>query len=537
MDKNLPKKNLYVSFTFYSMGEAVRIFYNGTIYVKYAPLTTVEAIATRGETIQFTGTSDETMRLYGKSADTVVNLEGRVVVPGFVDSHIHLDDLGSSLNHLDLRGIDSIEEMKHRIQDYGLKNPDLRVIIGTGWDQELFREGRWPNKWDIDQVENSVPVYLERYCEHAGVVNSKMLKLLSSGDFPEPIFPRTSSGDPNGVVKEEASTYFKGRALEIDGSLERSLITATHYLLSLGVTSIGFVSCGADSIDFLSREAADLGLRVRAYLREDAAVMIDRLREKVGNNHYLQINGIKLFADGALGAGTAALREPYSDDPDYGGILYLDERKLLEIFNKFGDKGVQFAVHAIGDRGIDAVIGSIALADRKKMIEPRIEHCTVLRDDQIAKLRDLNIGVSVQPAFVIDDWWVVRRLGRERSRLAYPLASLLKNEIKLGISTDSPVASPDPWLSVDAAVNRGESEKREILQYSRSEMVDLATALSLYTAGSASLIMSEEVGSLDVGKLADFVVLNKDPFDTRDLKSVRTIETVVGGKTRFKASN
>ncbi len=519
------------------MGDDVRIFYNGSIYAKYAPLTRVEAIVTRGERIQFVGTSDESMRLYGKGADGVVNLEGRVVVPGFVDSHIHLDDLGSSLNHLDLRGIASIEEMKHRIQDYRLQNPHVSVIIGTGWDQETFAEGRWPNKWDIDQVESSVPVYLERYCEHAGVVNSKMLELLRSNDFPVPVFPRTSSGDPNGIVKEEASTYFKSRALEIDGSLERSLITATRYLLSLGVTSVGFVSCGADSIEFLSREAARLGLRIWAYLREDSAAMIEGLRKKVGNNHYLQINGIKLFADGALGAGTAALREPYSDDPDYRGILYMDERKLLETFDKFGDKDVQFAVHAIGDRGIDSVIGSITLADRKKMIEPRIEHCTVLRDDQIAKLRDLNIGVSVQPAFVIDDWWAVRRLGKERSRLAYPLGSLFKNEIKLGISTDSPVASPNPWLSVVAAVNRGETEKREILQYSTIERVDLATALALYTTGSASLIMSKEVGSLDVGKFADFIVLNKDPFDTRELESVRVIETVVGGKTRFRASS
>ena len=149
------------------------------------------------------------------------------------------------------------------------------------------------------------------------------------------------------------------------------------------------------------------------------------------------------------------------------------------------------------------------------------------------KLRELKIGVSVQPAFVIEDWWAVKRLGEKRSRHSYPLASLYDTGVNMGISTDSPVEPPDPWYSLDAAVNRGEREGREILRYSEDERVSLSTALWLYTEGSAGLIMNEEVGSIEAGKFADFVIVDKDPFRTDDLRTIQTVETVVGGISRF----
>ncbi|MGC8617858.1 MAG: amidohydrolase family protein, partial [Thermoplasmata archaeon] len=174
---------------------------------------------------------------------------------------------------------------------------------------------------------------------------------------------------------------------------------------------------------------------------------------------------------------------------------------------------------------------------RDRLVEPRIEHCTVLREDHIRRLKDLNIGVSVQPAFVIDDWWAVKRLGKERSRLSYPLSTLYKSQVKIGISTDSPVEPPNPWITVDAAVNRGEREGREILNYSGDERVNLSIALFLYTEGSASLLMDRDVGSLEIGKFADFVVLDKDPFDLQDVRSVKVLETYVSGVSRFRVSD
>lgn len=514
---------------------AIKLFYNGSIYTKFDKKSPVESIVTNDDRVAFYGSSEESMKIYGTVAEQIINLEGKVVFPGFVDSHLHLDDLGSSLTHLDLRGTDSIAALKERLSNYRSRNHSARVIIGMGWDQESFSEGRWPEKSDLDEIVNDVPVFLERFCEHAGVINSRMLDSIGSVSFPEQVLPRSPNGRPNGVVKEEAATYFKEMAHDMAGNEVGNLSAASNYLLSLGVTTIGFVSCGTEYLEYLSREASKIGLRARVYLREGDVDNIEELRGRVGENSYLRINGVKLFVDGALGAATAALREPYNDSKDNRGMLLLDSGGLEEKFEKYDGKNVQFAIHAIGDRGIDAVMEAVSDFGRDRLIEPRIEHCTVLREDHIKNLDDLKIGVSTQPAFVIDDWWAVNRLGKERSRLSYPLATLYKNRLKLGISTDSPVEPPNPWFTVDAAINRGERERREILKYSGDERVDILTALYLYTTGSASLLMDSDVGSLDVGNFADFIVLDSDPFEVRDVRNVRVLETYVGGVSRFRA--
>ena len=514
---------------------AIKVFYNGSIYTKFDKKSPVESIVVKGDRITFYGTSEESMKRYATIAEQIINLGGKVVFPGFVDSHLHLDDLGSSLTYLDLRGTDSIVELKERLRSYRSRNPGARVIIGMGWDQESFSEGRWPERSDLDGIVNDVPVFLERFCEHAGVINSKMLDRLESVSFPEKVLPRSRDGRPNGIVKEEAASYFKKVAHDLIGNEVGNLSAASNYLLSLGVTSIGFVSCGTESVEYLANEASRIGIRVRAYMRQEEAGGIEEMRMRIGENSYLKINGIKLFADGALGAATAALREPYDDGKDNRGMLVMDSKSLEREFEKYDGRNVQFAMHAIGDRGIDAVIEAVSNFGRDRLIEPRIEHCTVLREDHINRLKELRIGVSTQPAFVIDDWWAVNRLGKERSRLSYPLATLQKGQLKVGLSTDCPVEPPNPWFTVDAAVNRGEREKREILKYSGEERVNILTAPYLYTTGSASLLMDSDVGSLEVGNFADFIILDSDPFELQDVRKIRVLETYVGGVSRFRA--
>ncbi len=174
--------------------------------------------------------------------------------------------------------------------------------------------------------------------------------------------------------------------------------------------------------------------------------------------------------------------------------------------------------------------------DKGSAFHPRMEHCTVLRPGQAQKIKELGIGVSVQPEFIVDDWWAENRLGPERCRMAYPLASLVRNDVKVGISTDSPVEPANPWFTVDAAVNRGRGERGGILQFSPDEALDLKSVLHLYTSGSAELLLDKDAGTLEDGKLADFVVLDIDPFETRDLKVINVLETYVGGARVFERS-
>lgn len=512
------------------------LYYNGNIYVKFNPLTKAESIVISGDRILHFGKSKDTVAAFGKKAGKTVDLQGRTVMPGFIDAHIHLDDLGNSLNFLDLRNVPSISEMKERIAKYRETKKDRKVIIGMGWDQEGFTEKRWPTRWDLDEIEPSIPVYLERFCEHAGVSNSAMLEFLDSEKFSRSVLPITDKGQLTGVVKEEANDFIRAKALAMESDLDENLVKGTEYLASLGITTIGFVHCGQRSFDALVSNRERIKIRVRAYLSEEISDRILTLRMKSGEDQFLKINGIKLFVDGALGAETAYMREPYEDDPSNRGNLHLDSARLKQIVSKYSGKDIQFAIHAIGDAAIDTIIAAFDTMKEDESYHPRIEHCTVLRPGQAEKLKRLGIGVTVQPEFVIDDWWAVNRLGIERSRMAYPLGTLVNNGIRIGLSTDSPVEPPNPWLTVDAAVNRGEKENREILKYSSNERVDINSALDLYTSGSAELILGSELGSLEVGKFADFIVLDRAPFNSLDLRSIKVIETYVGGNLVFKYS-
>lgn len=510
--------------------KSARLFLNGKIYQKFKPLSVCEAIVVRNSRILFSGPSDVVLRKYANEAESIVDLHGKSVMPGFIDAHIHLDDVGKSLNSLNLRGIESISKLKSKVAEYRINNPEAKVIIGMGWDQEIFSEGRYPNSSDIDSVVKDIPVFLERYCEHVGVVNSALLNLYSNNQFQDSFLPVNKDGNPTGLVKEEANDFFRLAAFELMGKGEAVLVDAAKHIVALGVTTIGFVSCSRRSLQFLDQNKEHIGLRVRAYLTTENREELIQLKNSVAPNAFLKVNGMKLFMDGALGGGTAYLREHYTDDPENNGFLLLERSNLTHIVEEFRNQGIQLAIHAIGDAAIDEIIRTFEPFGKEEASKHRIEHLSVLRDDQLSKLRDIGIGVAVQPEFTIDDWWVVKRLGRDRCRHTFPLGSLLSFGIRVGLSTDSPVEPVNPWLTVDAAVNRGKGENLEISPISIEEKVDLATALSAYTQGSAELVMEgETLGSLEEGKRADFIVLDKDPFSASDVRSIKVLETYIGG--------
>lgn len=511
----------------------LKIFYNGNVYVSYKPLTKAESLVIgHGKVISY-GSNEESLKKYGNAAE-LIDVHGKTVLPGFVDSHVHLDDIGGSLNFLNLRDVSSIDDLKSRLAEYRVSNSRKRVFIGMGWDQEKFKEKRWPCASDLDSVEKDNPVFLERYCEHAAVANSKMLEMAGEVSFSESIFPRDKKGVPLGIVKEKAYDYFKEKALEISNSLEENLLKACDFMVQNGVTSTGFVSCSEEVADAIGKDRRLIKPRIRIYLNHEHIDHFEEIRNRTGVDDHIKIVGIKLFVDGALGARTAFLREPYSDDRENRGYQAMDENRLNEIATKSYGKDLQLAMHAIGDAGIDFILNTFSKLDRNKLTRPRIEHCVVLRHDQVGKIRDLELGVCVGPASVIDDWWVVDRLGRERSELAYPLTTLLEGGIIVGISTDSPVEPVDPWFTVDASVNRGLKEGIELLKFSEKERIDLATTLYLYTEGSAWLIGEERnLGNLEPGKFADFIVVDEDPFFTDELRGIKTLETYVGGQRVF----
>lgn len=484
-------------------------FINGKIYCSFKPLKVVEAMLIENGRIKFLGRREEILKLC-KDSTEIVDLDGKVVIPGFVDTHVHLDELGIFLNSLNLRDAESIDDLKRRLKEFA-KRCKTYWIIGYGWDQELL--GRYPTKNDLDEVVKDRPVLLSRFCLHAGVVNSKAIEICEMHKFNKPFIDLE-----RGIVKEFAYSLVRRKVRESfsRNELKYILKSAMDHVLSFGVTSVGFMGCRKEIFEILKE--MNLNLRVFVYTRD--------FYEKF-SNCFLNVKGVKVFLDGSLGVKTALLSEPYEDD-DTCGCQLMDEYELEKIVRDAERKGYQVALHAIGDRAIDLALNVLEKVKGRN----RIEHASVLRDDQVERLSKIDVVISVQPHFIEGDWWIAKRLGK-RTRWVYRIRSLLERGIKVGFGTDAPVEPVNPWETVYYAVTRGKYEGLEIYDFTRDEVISVQDALNCYTINSAYVLMEEgNIGSLEVGKFADFIILDKDPLeiDEKDLKKIKVLKTFVNGK-------
>lgn len=512
---------------------------NGKIYLSYNPLKTSESLVIAGGRVIFTGSISSALAISGLLGCDLIDLKGKVVLPGFVDAHMHLDGVGMSLSTVDLRGVRSIDELKDRVRRFAGKSGSW--VFGHGWDQELFEEGRWPTRWDLDEVVSDKPVLLIRVCGHAAVLNTKAMEITGLIDSDSPHVLRDEEGEATGIVREEALDMARNKfreSLTMEDH-KRFLEEAIKYAASLGVTTVGFVSVNETAFKALEelRYEGKLLVRVRAYLNpgggNDLLLTLKKLGVRAGfGNDYLKICGIKVFVDGSLGARTAWLTEPYSDEPSTRGSQLVDEETLEKLVKEAHEAGLQLAIHAIGDAAIDLVLRVYSRIKDSRESRHRIEHASVLRPDQIAKIRELGTPLVVQPHFIITDWWVLKRLSNLRAVWVYPFKTLVDSGVPLGISTDSPVEPLNPWETVYAAVTRGEHDNIELSKHTPHEKLSLTEVLHLYTHGSAYVLREESnIGSLEVGKLADFIIVDKDPYaiDEKTLREIKVLATYVGG--------
>ncbi|WP_457550518.1 amidohydrolase, partial [Archaeoglobus sp.] len=422
----------------------------------------------------------------------------------------------------------SIDELKRRLKEHAEKT-ESEWIVGYGWDQELLK--RYPTRWDLDEVVDDRPVLLSRFCLHAGVLNTKAMEICNLLDSESPCVMRNERG-ATGVVVENAYTTAVNKFRESlkPEDYEKFIESAMRYVLSHGITAVGFVSCGSKSFKALERLRAKrkLKLRVFVYLKDSE---ITRFGISRGfGDEFLKINGVKIIADGSLGARTAWLSERY-EDGDSCGFPIISRDELEKIARRVHKANLQLAIHGIGDRTIDTIL-DVYQELNAKIARHRIEHASVLRDDQVERIAKLGIVVSAQPHFIISDWWVVRRVGQNRAKWVYRLKSLIEKGIVVGFGTDAPVESVNPWETVYSAVTRGKHEELELYELTKNENLTVEEALHCYTYGSAYLLFEEQnLGTLEVGKFADFVVVDRDPFDVdeRDLRNIKVLETYIGG--------
>jgi len=523
------------------------IYTNGLVWTGVPFQATAEAIAVRDGTIVAVGSAAAVAKLAGPATRTV-DLGGRFVVPGLMDTHTHFLPGGFQLASVDLRGAASREEVVRRLGEFAKGLPKGRWITGGGWDHEAWG-GELPTREWIDAVTPDHPVFVNRLDGHMALANSIALALAgvtSSTRDPEGgLIVRGEKGTPTGILKDEALNLV-GRVQPAPSDEERdeALARAMAHAASHGVTQIHDMGTWDDLAAY--RRAAARGaltLRVYAFVPLDSWPRLAELVKKEGRgDDELRWGGLKGFVDGSLGSTTAWFHQPFTDAPTMSGLVVTDPAQLAMDIRKADAAGLQVAVHAIGDRANDWLLDAYAQAanangprDRRF----RIEHAQHLTGGAIPRFAALGVVPSMQPYHTIDDGrWAEKRIGPERIRTTYAFRFLLGAKARLAFGSDWTVAPLSPIEGIYAAVTRRTLDGKNPNGWVPEQKITVEEALRAYTQGGAWAGFQEDrLGTLEPGKLADFVVLSEDLFriDPNEMQKVRVLRTVVGGREVYTA--
>ena len=509
------------------------ILYGGRIYPDASPRTRFEAIAIWKGRITDLGTDSEILSLRNRETKTT-NLHGKVVLPGFSDSHIHLLNYGMLLRTLDLTRTRSIEELKRQVAQTGSRKDKDEWILGRGWNDENLREHRYPTKDDLDEATTN-PVFLKRVCGHVAIANSKALSIAGitsqSRDPEGGIIARDPTGEATGVLREYAIQLVERVVPQSFDENRKAVILAARRLARLGITSLHCIVGDVNELVALHRVKQDREIPQSIYAVVPLSLMdqlasLGMTTEK--NEGDFRIGGVKVFLDGSLGARTAALQSPYSDDASNRGMLTMDKEELQAIARKARETRFQLCIHAIGDRAVRLavqVLGETFGSRGSRELRHRIEHVSLIDRESISKMGKLRIIASVQPRFIYSDSWASKRVGLKRLQQLYPFASFMRNRVLLTAGSDCPVEDPSPFEGVWSAVQRP--------GLGAGERLTVAQAMEAYTANASYASFSEGArGTLFPGMIADLVVVDRDPFDCDlpALRKTRVLKTIIAGR-------
>jgi len=538
------------------------IFVHGNVYTGvmmasgFSAIQRAEAIAVRGDRILAVGDGADLLKLKGPET-IVVDLGGRFVMPGFNDAHAHLAAGGAEKLNVDLKDVKSLDEFRARIRAKVETAKPGDWVLGGGWDENRWPVKALPTRWDVDEVSAKHPVFLERVDGHIAVANTQALKLASitiaSRDPRGGKIDRDSNGQPNGILRERAREAVTNvipppthdRRME---AMEAALAEAARW----GVTSVQDNSSWEDFqvLEELEK-AGKLTARVTEWLPfNDSIEQLDGKRKAHAPSDSLLHTGmLKGFMDGSLGSRTAALIEPYADDAKNSGLPQYDPVKLNEMAKERVLAGYQLGFHAIGDKGVQMALDAFGEAERsarEKKVKAgnggadyrlRIEHAQVTTPQQVVKFRDLKVVASMQPSHLLTDMkWAEARVGPKRAEHSYAWAEFLQRGVTLAFGTDFPVESISPFRGLYAATTRKSESGKE--EYFPDQKITMDQAIAAYTAGSAFAEFAEkDKGLIVAGKLADFVVLDRDltAVVPQKLLETKILRTVVGGKTVYEA--
>jgi len=485
------------------------------------------------------------------SAETV-HLNDRFVMPGFNDAHVHLGSAGADALAVELRGVKSVEEMQKRVAEAVVHHKEGEWITGSGWDHTVWPDKRFPNRQQLDAVAPKNPVILTHISGHVAVANSLALKKAeidkSTPNPPGGEIEHDGLGEPTGMLKEDAAMELV-RVRIPDPSMEARRRGIEIVLINVarnGVTSLQDNSAWEDFQVYQQlKEEAKLTARITEWLPFNASLneLQDRRAQGGTTDPWLKTGALKAITDGALGSRTAAMLEPYSDDPSTTGIYTYDPDKLRAMAIERDKAGFQLNFHAIGDRAnriaLD-VFEAVAKANGRRDRRDRIEHAQVVAPMDFQRFAQLKVIASMQPAHQTTDMrWAEDRIGSERIKGAYAWNTMQKNGVRLAFGTDYPVEPISPFRGLYACVTRERPEGGPRNGWEPQEKISLADCIRAYTSGSAYAQFEEgKKGELKLGEYADFVVLSDDltKVPPSQFTKVAVLRTVVGGRTVYQAN-
>jgi len=466
----------------------------------------------------------------------VVNEQERTVLPGFIDAHGHVIELGVDALQLQLVGTSSLGELQQRLRDYAAAHPDAKWILGSGWNQELWPEKKFPTAADLDAVVSDRPVVLTRVDGHALVANSAAMR--AAGVTAQTSAPPGGRIE-NGLFVDNAKDLInKAVPAPTPAELDQAFAKAQDILLRFGVTSVGSMSTALGDWEAMKR-AGDAGrLNVRFMVYADDLNLLKEVPQPTAwlYGDRLRMVGIKFYADGALGSRGAWLKQPYADMPNSRGLQFHSDAELRSLYDTAASHGFQIATHAIGDAANAQVISGYEWLNSKYGTSRRwrIEHAQIVDCADLPRIGRAHIIASMQPTHQTSDRLMAeKRLDPARLKCAYAWQSMLKTGAKLAFGTDFPVESSNPFPGLSAAISREDVNGQPPGGWYPAERVTLGEALHAYTRGAAYAGFADDrLGSLDPGKWADFVVVDRDPtqIDPQELARTRVLETWIAGK-------
>ena len=535
------------------------IFYNGIIHTMDKAVPKAEAVAVKDGIIIRVGSNEDVLKLRTEST-AMYDMDGKTMLPGFCDSHMHLLSYGYSLEKVNLYNAKSMDDLIKLGQDFLKDHPGLTWLQGRGWNTDDWEDKRYPNRYDLDKITTEIPMFYTRSCAHIISVNSKALEVMGvtrdTPQVPGGSIEKDINGEPLGIFAEAARDLIYNALPKLTVSdIKRLIVKGAKEVLSCGITTVhtdDFEAIAAGEyqkvLDAYHQLEQEGNLPVRIY-EQCLLASVPLLKKFLNEGHHtnegspmFRIGTLKLLVDGSLGGKTAFLRKPYKNDPSTKGIATFTQEELDKLVSMAQASGLMISPHNIGDGAMEMDLNAI---ENAQIQYPRADmrhaliHCQITDLDLLKRCRDLNVVMHVQPAFIDSDMHIVKDyVGEELEKSSYAWKTMMDMGLPVAFGSDAPVISFNVMEGIYCAVTRKDLKGFPESGWLPDQKMSVYDAVYAYTMGGAYASYDEgKKGSIRNGKYADFAVLDKDVFSVpeEEIKDIKVCMTVLDGKVVYEA--